>query len=139
MRPGEITPDGLARLKAVFDGALAGLEGVEPKKLFGCDAYFVNGNIFALVFKEGRLGLRLTDERSREELMALPGADSWIVGDKAARFWVLLPPAFHSRPARLKDWSRQAWRQGLERPPRPAVTRRKGPRRIRPAVFRRLS
>src|ERR1700677_1123166 len=128
MRPGEITPDGLARLKAVFDGALAGLEGVEPKKLFGADAYFVNGNIFALVFKEGRLGLRLTEERSRDELMALPGADPWIVGDQAARFWVLLPLGLHSRPARLKDWARQAWRQALERPPRPAVTRRKAPR-----------
>ncbi|HTA16769.1 MAG TPA: hypothetical protein VK786_03380, partial [bacterium] len=63
----------------------------------------------------------------------------WIVGDKAARFWVLLPPSLHSRSARLKDWARQAWQEGLERPPRPSVTRRKGPRSIKPAVFRRLS
>src|ERR1700722_1841031 len=118
MRPADATPEGLARLKAVFDGALAGLEGVEPKKLFGSDAYFVHGNIFALVFKEGRLGLRLTEERSREGLMALPGADPWIVGDKAARFWVLLPAAGHSRPARLRDWARQPWEAGEERPPR---------------------
>jgi TfoX/Sxy family transcriptional regulator of competence genes len=139
MRPGEATPLGLARLKAVFDGALAGLEGVEPKRLFGCDAYFVNGNIFAVVLKEGRLGLRLTEARSRDALRALPGAEPWIVGDRAVRFWVLLPPAFHGRPARLKEWAREAWRQGVERPPGPAVSGRKGPRSIRPAVFRRLS
>jgi TfoX/Sxy family transcriptional regulator of competence genes len=139
MRPDDAGRDGLVRLKAVFDGALAGLEGVEPKKLFGCDGYFVNGNLFGLVLKEGRLGLRLTQEASRDALLAQAGAEAWDEGNRAMRFWVLLPRALHSRPARLKVWARQAWQQARERPPKAAVTRGKGSKRIRPAVFRRLS
>lgn len=132
-------PDDLVRLKAVFDGAMAGFEGVETKRLFGCDAYFVNGNIFGLVWKEGRLGLRLTDESSHRELMAEAGADGWRMGDRVMRHWVLLPQELHVRPAGLKDWARRAWQQALERPAKAAVTRRKRAKRVRPAVFRRLA
>ena len=132
-------PDDLARLKAVFDGSMAGLEGVEPKRLFGCDAYFVNGNIFALVWKEGRLGLRLTDELSRSELMARPGAEAWVMDSKIVRFWVLLPRAWHARPAHLREWALVSWREALQRPHKPAVTRRKGAKRVvRPAAFPRI-
>lgn len=134
----DAAPDSLLRLKALFDGAMAGLEGVEAKRLFGCDGYFVNGNIFALVWKEGRLGLRFTDESSRLGLMALPGAESWSVGRSVMRRWVLVPVDLHARPAMLRRWTSQAWAEALERPPREAVTRRKGARRVRPAVFRRL-
>jgi hypothetical protein len=130
MKPADLKPDELARLKAVFDGSMAGLEGVEPKRLFGCDAYFVNGNIFALVWKEGRLGLRITDEGSRTELMALPGAEAWVVDSKVVRFWVLLPTAWHGRPSRLKEWAFVSWQQALQRPPKPGVTPRKGAKRL---------
>ena len=131
-------PRDLTRLKAVFDGAMAGLEGVEPKKLFGCDGYFVNGNIFGLVWKEGRLGLRLTVDEDRSELMALEGAGSWQVGPMTMKLWVLLPPGWHSQPAKLKAWSRKAYEQATERPPKESVTRRKAEKRITPAVFPRL-
>lgn len=132
-------PDDLARLKAVFDGSMAGLDGVEPKRLFGCDAYFVNGNIFALVWKEGRLGLRLTDEPTRTELMALPGAEAWVMDSKIVPYWVLLPLAWHGKPSRLKEWTIVSWKQALQRPHKPGVTRRKGAKRaVRPAQFPRI-
>ena len=132
-------PEELTRLKAVFDGAMAGLDAVEPKQLFGCDGYFANGNIFGLVWKEGRLGLRLTDDADREELLALEGAGPWKVGPMTMKHWVLLPPLWHRQPAKLKQWARKAWASAMERPEKSSITgKAKGAKVIRPAVFRKL-
>ena len=128
----------MIRLKATFDGAMAGLKDVEPKKLFGCDGYFVNGNIFGLVWKEGRLGVRLTDAEAYVEALALAGAGPWKAGPMVMKHWVLLPPDFHKRPAALKKYARAAFEMALERPEKTAVTRRTATKKIKPAVFRRL-
>jgi TfoX/Sxy family transcriptional regulator of competence genes len=132
------SPEDLSRLKAVFDGAMAGLDGVEAKRLFGCDGYFIRGNIFALVWKDGRLGLRLTDGSSHEALMALDGADPWRMGGELMRHWVLLPVGMHSKPSQLRVWVGKAWKQAGERPAKEAVTRRKAAKTIQAAVFKRL-
>lgn len=131
-------PDDLMRLKAVFDGAMAGLDGVETKRLFGCDGYFMNGNIFALVWKDGRLGLRLTDASSHATLLAMEGADPWRMGGELMRHWVLLPVGMHTKAAQLKAWASRAWKQAAERPAKEAVTRRKAAKNIRPAVFAKV-
>ncbi len=128
----------MTRLKATFDGAMAGLKDVEPKKLFGCDGYFVNGNIFGLVWKEGRLGLRLTDPAKQAEVLGLPGAGPWKAGPMIMRHWVLLPPDWHKKPALLKQWSQLAFELALERPEKAAVTRKTVTKRVKPAVFRRI-
>ena len=131
----------LSRLKALFDGALAGLEGVEAKRLFGCDAYFVGGNLFAMLWREGRrLGLRLVDPAAQAELGALAGVEPWSPNGRGAQRWLLLPPAWHAQPALLKGWCRRAWLGARGRPERPSVTRRKGAvKQIRAAEFPRLS
>lgn len=126
----------LIRLKALFEGVLAPLEGVEAKRLFGCDGYFVQGRLFALVWKEGRLGLRFSEEALRSELLSEPGAAAWDPGSGAVKRWVLLPEAWHRQPAKLKPWARLAWEQA-------AKQAAKGPRAVRPkavraAVFPRL-
>ena len=132
-------PEELTRLKAVFDGAMAGLKDVEPKKLFGCDGYFVNGNIFGLVWREGRMGLRLESEEDRQALLALEGAGPWRMGPMTMRLWVLLPPDWHRQPAKLRQWAAKAWAQAAERPEKPAVTGRAGRAKVvRPAVLRKL-
>ncbi len=128
----------MTRLKATFDGAMAGLKGVEPKKLFGCDGYFVNGNIFGLVWKEGRLGVRLTDEAKQAEVLAMEGASPWKAGPMVMRHWVLMPPDWHKKPAVLKQWSRVAYELALERPEKTAVTRKVATKTVRPAVFKRV-
>lgn len=128
----------MTRLKATFDGAMAGLKGVEPKKLFGCDGYFVNGNIFGLVWKEGRLGLRLTDPEQQAELLGLAGANVWKAGPMIMRHWVLLPSDWHKKPALLKEWSRVAYEHAQERPEKTAVTRKPVAKKVKPAVFKRL-
>lgn len=127
----------LSRLKALFDGALAGLAEVEAKRLFGCDGYFVRGNLFALLWREGRrLGLRLDDQA---ELGAVAGCERWSPNGRGVRRWLLLPPAWHAQPALLKGWCRRAWLGAKERPEQSAVTRKNGaPKRIRVAQFPRL-
>jgi len=132
-------PMELSRLKAAFDGALAGLAGVEAKRLFGCDGYFVGGNIFALVWKEGRLGLRFEPSEALAGAHALPGAAAWEIGSRRMPQWVLLPVALHKQPAKLRAWGRRAWAQARLRPEKLKVTRKAGAHKVvKPAVFRRL-
>lgn len=116
----------LARLKALLDGALAGLENVEPKRLFGCDGWFAQGNIFALVWKEGRLGLRFNEPDLYAEALDQEGASQWRMDGKAVRHWVLLPRAWHSRPDKLRAWGRKAYALAVERT------------KARPAVFKKI-
>jgi len=130
----------LSRLKAVFDGALAGLAGVEAKRLFGCDGYFVGGNIFALVWKEGRLGLRFESVETLAQAHGLAGSAAWEIGARRMQQWVLLPVAMHGQPAKLRAWGRLAWDQARQRPEKPRVTRRPGAAKVvKPALFRRIS
>ncbi len=138
MKDKKPSADEMTRLKATFDGAMAGLDAVEPKRLFGCDGYFVNGNIFGLVWKEGRLGLRLTDEAKQLEVLGLAGADPWKAGPMIMKHWVLVPMDWHRKPSVLKQWARLAFELALERPEKTAVTRKLGIKKIKPAVFRRL-
>lgn len=135
----KVSAEEMTRLKATFDGAMAGLKDVEPKKLFGCDGYFVNGNIFGLVWKEGRLGLRLTEAELQAEVLELAGASVWKAGPMIMRHWVLVPPDWHKKPALLKQWSRSAYAMALERPEKAAVTRNKPvAKKVKPAVFKRV-
>jgi hypothetical protein len=129
----------LTRLKAAWDGALAGLENVHPKRLFGCDAWFAGGNIFALVWKEGRLGLRLSDPELYAEAMGLPGAEAWVMDEGPVKHWVLLPQAWHEQTPTLRFWGRKAHALAQARPEKPAVTRKPGKieQKVKPAVFKK--
>jgi TfoX/Sxy family transcriptional regulator of competence genes len=132
------SPD-LVKLKALFDGAMAGLDGVVAKRMFGCDGYFVAGNIFGLVWKDGRLGLRLDDAEAWAQLRAFDGASGWWAGDREMRHWVLLPEAWHRQPPKLKAWAQRAYELAAARPEKASVTRRSGvTKKVRPAVFKRL-
>jgi hypothetical protein len=130
----------LTRLKAVWDGALAGLENVHPKRLFGCDAWFAGGNIFALVWKQGRLGLRLSDPELYAEAMGMAGAEAWVIDTGPVKHWVLLPPDWHVQAPKLRAWGRKAHALALARPEKTAVTRKAGPvaRTVKAAVFKKV-
>jgi TfoX/Sxy family transcriptional regulator of competence genes len=130
----------LMQLKALLDGALAGLENVVPKRLFGCDGWFVQGNIFAMVWKEGRLGFRLSDPELQAEAMAFKGAEPWSVGRQVMKHWVLVPKGWHREPAKLKAWGRKAHAVASARPEQSKVTGKKNAiKTVKPAVFKILS
>jgi len=95
-------------LQGLLDAAAEGLPGVTSRRMFGCHALFADGTIFGLVWKTGRLGLKMPNDAVFQELMALPGADPWTAGKKTMSQWVLVPAGFHDDPALLKQWVRRA-------------------------------
>lgn len=120
------------RLRAVLDGAVAGLPGVAARPLFGQEGYFLQGTLFALVFRDGRVGLRGLDASSRRNLLAQPGAEARGMPGPRAPAWVLLPTAWHERPDELRRWMKTAWERSAQRQEEPPEAR------VRKAAFRKL-
>jgi len=87
------------------------MEGVTSKKMFGCHATWVKDNVFALVWKQGRIGLKLPEEKSYEALMSLKGAEPWKAGPMKMSHWVLVPEKFHSDSTEFKKWIKKAYDQ----------------------------
>lgn len=116
-----MTRETTERLKALLDAASEGLGATSGKKMFGCHALFARDQIFALVWKEGRLGVKLTDPAAFEKGMALKGAAPWSPGGKMKMaHWVLLPETIHARPGELKAWVAQAHQLALAAPAKKA-------------------
>jgi TfoX/Sxy family transcriptional regulator of competence genes len=107
-------------LLELLETATAGLPGVDRRRMFGCDALFADAEIFALVWKTGRIGLKLTDPADFAAAMALPGAEQWHAGPKAMSHWVLVPDDLHDDPAALTPWIRRAHDQASARAGAPA-------------------
>ena len=123
----------LLELRSRLDDVTAGLADVTVRRMFGCDAFLAGGAIFAMVWREGRIGLRLPDDHLAD-LRTLPGADPWRHRDMVVRQWVLVPESFHDDADGLASWVRKAHAAALDRGPasrkrphRPAKTVR--PRR----------
>ena len=112
---------GYPHLLALLERASEGL-GFDRKKLFGCEGLFAEGVIYSLVWKTGRIGVKLTDGADFEALMKQKGADPWTAGPKAMAHWVLVSEAMHEAPGELEVWVRKAHAQALAAPVRPGKT-----------------
>jgi len=106
----------LLELRSRLDDLTTGLPQVSVRRMFGCDAFLAGGAIFAMVWREGRIGLRLPDDLL-PELRALPGADPWRHRDMVVRQWVLVPESFHDDSDGLAPWVRKAHAAALDRGP----------------------
>ncbi|MGZ6079236.1 MAG: TfoX/Sxy family protein [Myxococcaceae bacterium] len=106
----------LLELRSQLESLTGDLPRVTSRRMFGCDAFLASGAIFAMVWREGRIGLRLPDALL-PELRALPGADPWRHRDMVVRQWVLVPESFHDDEDRLAPWVRKAHAAALERGP----------------------
>ncbi|HZW87934.1 MAG TPA: TfoX/Sxy family protein [Myxococcaceae bacterium] len=106
----------LLELRSRLDDLTTGLPQVTVRRMFGCDAFLAGGAIFAMVWREGRIGLRLPDELL-PELRALPGADPWRHRDMVVRQWVLVPESFHDDTDGLASWVHKAHAAALDRGP----------------------
>lgn len=98
----------LVALQDVLSQASADLPHLSSRRVFGCYGLFASGLIFALIWKAGRIGLKLPTPTSFEQLMALPGAEPWKAGNKTMSQWVLVPEAFHTDAKLLKKWVHRA-------------------------------
>jgi TfoX/Sxy family transcriptional regulator of competence genes len=105
----------------LLEEAAGPLPAVSHKRMFGCDALFAEGNIFGLIWKEGRIGVRLPDAAAYDELLAIPNAKPWSI-DKLAKpmsHWVLVPESFHDDMPSLARWVTRAHAMAAAAGPRP--------------------
>jgi TfoX/Sxy family transcriptional regulator of competence genes len=98
----------LAALKDALDAAAKGLTNVAPRTMFGCHALFHGGGVFGLVWKKGRIGVRLPDRNAFDQLMAHQGAAPWKAGTMTIAHWVLVPESMHEESKTLARWVARA-------------------------------
>jgi TfoX/Sxy family transcriptional regulator of competence genes len=99
------TPEStVEQLWGLLQAASADLPAVTKRKMFGCQAVFANNNIFALVWKTGRIGVKIPDPGLFAELRAIKGSAPWTAGDRTMSNWILLPESFHRREELLTEW-----------------------------------
>ncbi len=96
--------ESIQELEEILNTNSKGLTKLTSKKMFGCYALWVNENVFALVWKKGRLGVKLPVEDSYNKLMGVDGAEPWKAGPMTMAHWVLLPVDYHSKGAQVKKW-----------------------------------
>src|SRR3954463_9100630 len=84
-------------LKEIVLDAAEGLPGVEAKRLFGCDGFFARGTIFSLIWKTGRIGIKLLDEADYAALMKVKGSSPWSPGPAKPKMfgWILVGPSMN--------------------------------------------
>lgn len=97
-----------AELEGILTSITADFSNVTAKKMFGCHALWAKGNVFALVWKHGRIGLKLPDDASYSELIGVTGSEPWKAGPMKMAHWVLVPESFHTKLTHLKSWATKA-------------------------------
>lgn len=104
-----------------LDAATRGLADVRARRMFGCEARFVGDAIFALVWKTGEVGVKLTDADAHAALRAT-GCGPWdpYGNGRGMQHWLLLPADVAE--ATLAEWVARAHR--LAQTPAPAGKRR---------------
>jgi hypothetical protein len=111
-------PTKIEELNALLDGATSTLSNVSSKKMFGSHAAWVNENVFALIWKTGRIGIKLPNEPHYSKLMSESGAEPWKAGPKQMTHWVLMPIDFHNKKATLNKWVTKAHELCQSLPPK---------------------
>ena len=106
-------------LKELVEETALRLAAVTHRKMFGCDAWFSRGQIFSLIWKTGRVGVRLPEQAVFDEAMALSGAEAWSVGGpklKPMAHWVLLPESYNDDVDEVAQWVKRAHRIAVPKP-----------------------
>ncbi|MGA2663891.1 MAG: TfoX/Sxy family protein [Nitrososphaerales archaeon] len=100
--------------RAFFRSVLPGDAGVRVRPMFGNDAAFVNGNMFAGLFGR-QLFVRLSDP-DQAELLKEEGASRFApMEGRPMRGYVVVPQAWRADPQRVRAWVARslAWTAGL--------------------------
>lgn len=107
-----------AFLLSQLEEVTGSLRGVSARRMFGCDALFADGAIFALIWKTGRIGLKLPDAALYAELLAEPGTEPWAPGEgKPMAHWLLVPESLHDDLDALTPWVQRAHKLALQAGP----------------------
>jgi TfoX/Sxy family transcriptional regulator of competence genes len=89
-----------------FEAALPAAPGVEQRKMFGCPAGFVNGNMFCGAHETSIL-VRL-DAKSRERALQEPGFAPFRPMGREMKQYVCLPEERLTDVAYLRRWFKKA-------------------------------
>src|SRR5262249_50439702 len=112
-------------LVALFTRATAALPGVEPRKMFGYPAAFVNGNMFSCLFQSSMI-LRLSEgdratctrEFGAQLFEPMPG--------RPMREYMAVPEAVLRSPRLLDVWLRKSLGYAAALPPKTAKAKTTG-------------
>jgi TfoX/Sxy family transcriptional regulator of competence genes len=107
---------------AVATAAEASGVQVELKPMFGCPAYFTNGNMFAGVHQSS-LMLRLPEE-GRAEVTSLGGGPFEPMPGRAMKEYVVLPTAVLDDAGAVAAWVRRGAEYAASLPPKAKKVRR---------------
>lgn len=99
----------LMALRKSIQEASEDFQDITERRMFGCDAFFTAGQIYGLIWKEGRIGLRLPDPNLFAEAMSLEGSITWVAGNRTMSKWVLLPECIEKQNAEFRKWVKQAY------------------------------
>ena len=111
-------------LVAQFEQLTAALPMVEPRKMFGYPAAFVNGQMFASLFQDHFI-LRLP-AAEREAFISAHGARVFEpMPGRPMREYVEVPPALLKSGRELDDWLAKGLAYAQSLPPKAAKPRRK--------------
>jgi TfoX/Sxy family transcriptional regulator of competence genes len=93
-------------LGRILEEAAEPFDVIERRKMFGCPAYYVNGNMFTGVYGQ-QLFLRLPPE-GRAELMALDAKPFEPLAGRPMKEYISLPEAIVKDPEALDEWMRRS-------------------------------
>lgn len=98
------------------------LPGVTRRKMFGAEAVFVHGRIFAAVHDD-RLVMKFASQESFDALSRL-GGEPWSPAGNEMRMsgWLRAPESFHDDDEAVAQWTRRAHAEAHAlgpKPPRP--------------------
>ena len=108
-----------AALIQQFGRAVEGLPAVEPRKMFGYPAVFLNGNMFAGLFQDSVV-LRL----SADDRETLPGATPFEpMPGRPMREYVVAPASVVDSTMQLRTWLERARTFAASLPPKQTAKR----------------
>ena len=97
---------------------------IERRKMFGCPAYYINGNMFAGVYGQ-QLFLRLPEEARTELKERLDARPFEPMPGRPMKEYVAMPEAVWSDPAAMDDWMRRSVEFAASMPPKQPKPRKK--------------
>ena len=113
-----------AELKERFEAAVAGIDGLEQRKMFGYPAGFIGGNMTTGLHQESWI-VRLPEEARRERAEA-----GWSVFEpmpgRPMREYMALPDEVVANPDQARAWVERAAAYVRTLPPKPPKPTKRG-------------
>ncbi len=92
---------------------MAEYSAIGTGNFFGLDVLKVQGETFAMVWKEGRVGVKILNKELNAKLVSTKEANHWVTSGKTMSQWVLAPYEYNEDITALKKWLLLAYNDAL--------------------------